>query len=817
MSIRGVILGEVGLASDADANEQVISYRYNWCYTDPVVVAKPISYNDSSSAVVRIWDVTRANFKLRIQNFIYGSQTDDHGPENVGYIVMEKGRHELQTGSTAEAGLINVGRIDSSSDPFITVNFLEPFPADVLPAILTSCNTRNEDEAVITRVKDVTNLGFKLALQEMEAGDQIHTEEEVAYIAIAPKADGSIGRDTIVPAELGLNPNPVTDEWDQLYFIRSYSVFPSFSNPPIIIADMQTSEPEDTPEPAELRVREVTTDFMELSAVEESSFDPEITHPLEIVGYAAFERNEFILGNGILLIFLMDESGSIPVDDFTIIVNGVADAINNLPVDGSIAVLVIKFGDSPTTIPATGITPISSEEIRQDLSDQVRETLQGGGETATLGAIRTAMELVSLYEAAGNTFRHKIALILTDGQPFTGGVDRTDDAIAEAETAWAELGIQINAIGFGEVTVDFLDRVVQPNPGDSPPGPSYSCDGFTPYPSPPEGSFWCIPADVDEIPGLIQGFLVPLPPGASDILVDYGPVDPVIADGMLLPFGTPKLPVGQIRLEALNDDATNINTLIFQTRKPTDDPFLYPYSWAYLYLDQNSDGIINPGEPQLGQRVPINPVTVFDDLDLTLIPGTPIDILLCYDVTCQAPNSKMVHWRLTNIIGGPCFSWGGLELTRAVEELVPFYIDEDIQVSLPTGLDAEFGSITPIIEVLIKTRYPMSALGLQAIKFNIKFDDTVLQLAPPSIANSISEEAGWDLDHAFSGDTITISLTRSSTVPPLRTCGLLVSIPFEILPGGMTGTTDLMFEDGVIVPPLPPHSFVPGSINITYP
>jgi len=458
------ILGEAGLASDVNADEKVITYRDHWCYTDPVVVAKPISYNDPSPAVVRIWDVTRLDFKIRIQNFIYVGETDDHDAENVGYMVMEKGHHVIQTGSLAEAGLVNIGRTDAGSDPFITVDFLEPFPTGVTPAVFTSCNSRNEDEAVITRIKDVTNTGFKLALQEKEASDQVHAVEEVAYIAIVPKADGVIG-ETSVPAEIGRHPLHATHEWKELPFIRSYGIpeFPPFSSPPIIIADMQTTEPEDSPEPAELRARTVNTDFMELSVVEELSLDAEIIHPLETVGYAAFESPEFIYDPPLLLIFLIDESGSVGLMPFTEIVNGVANVIDSIQPNGTVSLLVLKFGSiSPpnvTIIPSTGITAITSEAVGTDLSDQVRTTSYAAGGTPTLEAIETMVELVTLYEDAGNAFRHKIALIITDGAPTDAP---PADVVAAATAAWVNEDIQINAIGFGSaITVDFLNDVVQ--------------------------------------------------------------------------------------------------------------------------------------------------------------------------------------------------------------------------------------------------------------------------------------------------------------------------------------------------------------------
>ena len=832
MAVQGEILGEVGLASNVDANEQVITFRDEYCYTDPVVVAKPISYNDPSPAVVRIWDVTRTNFKIRIQNFIYesefGTETDDHSAENVGYLVMEKGHHVIQTGSIAEAGLVNIGRTDAGADPFITVNFLEPFPSEATPVVLTSCNSRNEDEAVITRIKDVTNTGFKLALQEKEASDQNHAVEEVAYIAIIPKADGVIGLGPAgVPSEIGRHPSQVTEEWDALFFIRSFGIpdFPPFSSPPIIIADMQTTEPEASPEPAELRVRTVTTASMELSAVEELSLDAEILHPPETVGYAAFETPEFILGNALLLIFLIDESGSVGEMPFRNIAVGVANAIEILPTNGSVSVLVLKFGSDVTTIPPTGPTAITSEAVRTDVSDQVRTTPYGGGLTFTLTAIETMVNWVTLTEDAGTAFRHKIALIITDGDPSDGSVDEVVEA---AEEAWLDAGIQINAVGFGGsgITVDFLDRVVQPNPGSFPcssPMLSCPCAGFTPSPFPPEGSFWCVAELVSDIPNLIDDLIPPLLTSGGDALqVEYGPAEPVITDGTLLSFGTPKFPVGQIRLTAQNEDASNINSITFETRQPTEDPLTYPFSWAYLYHDRNSNGKIDPGDPQIGHRVPVAPVTkfTFDNLDLTLTPDSPKDLLLCYDVTCITPNAKKAHWKLTDIVGGQCFSWNEVNLERTVDGLVPVFIDEDIVVSLPNGLEAEFGSILPTIDVLIKTKEPMDTLGILAVGFRIDFNPDVLIMETPSIINTVSEEAGWFLpDFDDVEGEKTIILYHKGLINPLKTCGLLVSIPFAIKPGvpGSTITANLNFILGPFVIPVGVAASVDGTIDITYP
>lgn len=268
----GSIIGEVGKINGVDENWKTV-YLIN-SYNNPVVIAEPLSANDIEPCTVRIKDVTSNSFKIRAEEWKY--LDGNHGLETVHYIVMEAGVHTLPDGTKIEAGTV------VTDENWVSVTFTQSFSSK--PVTLTQCQTRNGGDPVVTRVKDLTESGFKVRLQEEEA-EGPHTYETIGYIAIEP----GTGINNNNKYEIGRTGNVVTSGWYRIYFSQS------FSKAPIFIAWTETFNGGDT---IGVRYKDLSSGSVKVCCEEEQSKDWETWHTREVVGYFAFENAGSIVGVG---------------------------------------------------------------------------------------------------------------------------------------------------------------------------------------------------------------------------------------------------------------------------------------------------------------------------------------------------------------------------------------------------------------------------------------------------------------------------------------------------------------------------------------
>ncbi len=247
-------------------------------YVDPIVVARPLGGDgiDLDPAVVRIEGVDAQGFSMRVQEWDYldGVRAE---PEKVAYLVMERGRHELPDGTWVEAGRVKTNKTNA----FVTVPFQAPFIEP--PLVLTSTTSNFEKDAVTSRVRQIGTATFQVGMREQESKTQKHLAENIDYIAWEVVAGNNVGELDGYRYQVGRTANAVTD--------RTYTlVYPSaFTVPPVLIADMQTTNGGDT---AALRWKNKDEAAVELWIQEERSKDSETTHGKEVVGYLLIEAAE---------------------------------------------------------------------------------------------------------------------------------------------------------------------------------------------------------------------------------------------------------------------------------------------------------------------------------------------------------------------------------------------------------------------------------------------------------------------------------------------------------------------------------------------
>ena len=197
-------------------------------FVNPVVVVKPASRNDPSSAVIRVRNVDAQGFEVRIQEWGYlpwDGDDEAHAEEQVGYVVMEKGSYTLKDGIRIEAGQFNTDAMSS----FGAVGFDQPFA--VTPVVMSSVVTYNKDVAVIGRMGNIDVAGFGYMLQEEELNSVPHDVETVSFIAWEPSQASQDG----ISFEVRAIDDALTLQTEAIEFNGSYL------SQPVLLADLQTT------------------------------------------------------------------------------------------------------------------------------------------------------------------------------------------------------------------------------------------------------------------------------------------------------------------------------------------------------------------------------------------------------------------------------------------------------------------------------------------------------------------------------------------------------------------------------------------------
>ena len=249
-----------------DHNWQWVEFQHGW--TDPVVVARPLSGNGDDPALVRIDGVSTEGFWVRLQEWDY--LDDAHVEESLSWLVAEAGTTQTEDGRLIQAGTVQTNRTGSFQRQDFDASF-----ADV-PIVLTAVVTNADAAAVTSRIRRVDSDGFEIGMREQESADQRHGLETLAYIAVEPGV-GLVGD---LWVEAGSTGDVVTHRTHTLAFEST------FDGAPMVLAAMQTTDGGDT---ATLRWSFRTETAVDLWVDEEQSRDGETNHTTEVVGYLLLE------------------------------------------------------------------------------------------------------------------------------------------------------------------------------------------------------------------------------------------------------------------------------------------------------------------------------------------------------------------------------------------------------------------------------------------------------------------------------------------------------------------------------------------------
>ena len=260
-------IGYSGIAVDVTHVWKTIKLPMS--FTNPVVVAGGATRDGGHQGVVRLRNVTSNSFQIRFQEWDY--RDGRHTTENMGFMVLEAGIHELTDGTQLVATTINLTN-ESTRSVDLGTTF------STAPLVLGQVMTNNDPAAVTERIRNISTTGLQIQLNEEEAADGVHSTEVVGVVAIDTGLATS--------GEISINAIKTGDSVTQRNSRINFGAIGD-STSPVIITDMQTRDGVDT---ATVRHRSQTSTSVTVFIEEEASRDTELGHTTEVVGVLALEE-----------------------------------------------------------------------------------------------------------------------------------------------------------------------------------------------------------------------------------------------------------------------------------------------------------------------------------------------------------------------------------------------------------------------------------------------------------------------------------------------------------------------------------------------
>jgi len=178
----GNTIGEMGRIKNVTHDWKTVTLRYTG-FTDPVIVAGPLTFNGSDPSTLRIQNSSTTTFQIKVDEYEFkhkSTHNQRHIKETIYYVALESGQHELPDIDGISTLHVEAKAV-SSTAAHQTVFFTSPFPT--VPVVLGTTVTNNGSDPVIVRFKNISTTQTTEWLQEEEYNDGPHTIEQVDIIA----------------------------------------------------------------------------------------------------------------------------------------------------------------------------------------------------------------------------------------------------------------------------------------------------------------------------------------------------------------------------------------------------------------------------------------------------------------------------------------------------------------------------------------------------------------------------------------------------------------------------------------------------------
>jgi hypothetical protein len=164
------------------------------------------------------------------------------------------------------------GRAELCAERWKYVAF--PIDFDNVPVVLPQLSSEVEAQAAVVQLRNISTQGFEMRLMEQEASTGAHQPETVAWLAM----EQGTAYNTSFALETGAVANASSSP-----FALNFAL--SFTNPPSMVAALQTAHEADAASPRLLSVGQTSA---QAYIQEETSRDAETAHAAEELAYLAF-------------------------------------------------------------------------------------------------------------------------------------------------------------------------------------------------------------------------------------------------------------------------------------------------------------------------------------------------------------------------------------------------------------------------------------------------------------------------------------------------------------------------------------------------
>ncbi|KZN48248.1 discoidin domain-containing protein [Pseudoalteromonas luteoviolacea] len=175
----------VTLIENVSITDQKVTIPING-YHDPIVIASVPTFKDKAPGVVSISNVTPSSFDVQFKEWPYLDGI--HGEEHVSFLVVEKGRHQLEDGSIWEAGEFTLA--SDTSHQFFTESFAHA------PYVFLNAQTQSGPDAFSLRASSTSQQTFGVSRNGQELGSTL-VDESIAYLAVYKDVNSGMTNDGV--------------------------------------------------------------------------------------------------------------------------------------------------------------------------------------------------------------------------------------------------------------------------------------------------------------------------------------------------------------------------------------------------------------------------------------------------------------------------------------------------------------------------------------------------------------------------------------------------------------------------------------------